>query len=162
LTPVVQRKVLAYITHAGRLLVFRQPESPEAGIQVPGGTVEAGEDPATAVLREAREETGLEDLAVAAFLGRTVRAFPGPRPNYPSGVVFHRFVYHLRCNGEPPETWRHYERFPSEGDGGPIAFDFFWVALPDEVPELISHQGELLPKLVRVLNSRQEASPRRP
>ena len=152
LTPPVQRKVLAYITHAGRLLVFRQPESPEAGIQVPGGTVEADEDPAIAVLREAREETGVEDLTVAAFLGKTIRAFPNTTPGYPSGVVFHRFIYHLRCLGTPPATWRHFECLPSEGDPRQIPFDFFWVAIPDGVPELTAHQGELLPALVRALN----------
>ena len=63
------RKVLAYVTRGRRLLVFRQPESPEAGIQVPAGTVEEGEGPEVAVLREAREETGLDGLRLDAFLG---------------------------------------------------------------------------------------------
>lgn len=58
--PAYKDKVLAYITHGNRLLVFRHPHAPEAGIQVPAGTVEEGEDPGTAVLREAAEETGLD------------------------------------------------------------------------------------------------------
>ncbi len=45
--PPVKRKVLAYITNGDngdRLLVFRHPYSPEAGIQVPGGTVHEGSE----------------------------------------------------------------------------------------------------------------------
>ena len=150
MTPIVQRKVLAYVTNAGRLLVFSHPESPEAGIQVPAGTMEEGEAPVDAVLREAQEETGLEGLTIDAFLGRTIRSFTTPL--YPSGVVFHRYIFHLRCHGNPPETWRHYEQFPSEGPNEPIPFDFFWATLPNGVPELISYQGELLPTLVATLN----------
>jgi hypothetical protein len=37
MTPVIQRKVLAYITHAGRLLVFSHPESVDAGFRFPAG-----------------------------------------------------------------------------------------------------------------------------
>ncbi len=58
----VRERVLAYITQGDRLLVFRHTRSPEADIQVPGGTVEAGEAPEAAALREAREESGLAVL----------------------------------------------------------------------------------------------------
>jgi 8-oxo-dGTP pyrophosphatase MutT (NUDIX family) len=43
--------------------------SPEAGFQVPAGTLEDGEEPERGVLREAMEETGLTRLEVVAFLG---------------------------------------------------------------------------------------------
>jgi 8-oxo-dGTP pyrophosphatase MutT (NUDIX family) len=63
-------KVTAFITRdtdAGReLLVFTHAD---AGIQVPAGTMEAGETPETAVLREAYEETGLTAVRIAAYLG---------------------------------------------------------------------------------------------
>ena len=49
------KKVYAYITRADRLLVFRHVDFPEAGVQVPGGTMDAGETPEGAVLREAAE-----------------------------------------------------------------------------------------------------------
>jgi len=71
-------KVLAYITHANRLLVFSHPHSPEAGIQVPAGTLKDGERPEDAVLREAHEETGLTHLELAGFLGECQRDMSHP------------------------------------------------------------------------------------
>lgn len=55
--PVVP-KVSAFITRGEELLVFTQPEHPEAGVQVPAGTMEPAEEPIVAALREAAEETG--------------------------------------------------------------------------------------------------------
>ena len=52
-TVTLKQKVYAYITHANRLLVFRHVDEPDAGIQVPGGTMEEGEAPDEAVMREA-------------------------------------------------------------------------------------------------------------
>lgn len=42
---------------------------PHAGIQLPAGTVEAGESAMEAALREGQEETGLADLAWGGLLG---------------------------------------------------------------------------------------------
>jgi 8-oxo-dGTP pyrophosphatase MutT (NUDIX family) len=62
-------KVTAFITRdtdVGReLLVFRHPD---AGIQLPSGTMEAGETPEAAMLREVHEETGLSAVEIAAKL----------------------------------------------------------------------------------------------
>ncbi|MCD6284740.1 MAG: NUDIX domain-containing protein [Anaerolineae bacterium] len=54
MTVTLKHKVYAYITHANRLLVFRHVDVPDAGIQVPGGTVEEGEVPDEAAMRERR------------------------------------------------------------------------------------------------------------
>ncbi len=141
-------KVLAYITCRDRLLVFRQPDFPEAGIQVPGGSVEPGEALEAAVLREAREETGLDGLRLVRFLG--LRAFDG-RSRGRDELHVRRF-YHLRCVGaEPPETWRHAEHTPSDGSPGPITFELFWAPLPDGVPDLIAGMDALLPELIASL-----------
>jgi 8-oxo-dGTP pyrophosphatase MutT (NUDIX family) len=63
-------KVTAFVTRGAtpsrELLVFRHPL---AGVQIPAGTVEAGESAATAALRETSEETGLTAVTVAAYLG---------------------------------------------------------------------------------------------
>ena len=145
--PVLKHKVFAYITHGRRLLVFRHPESPEAGIQVPAGTVQPGEDLEAAVLREATEETGRTDLVLVRFLGEEVR----DRSDVGRDEIHHRHFYHLRCTGDPPATWRHWETDPSDGSPGPIPFDFFWAPLPDGVPELIAGHGNLLPQLLASL-----------
>lgn len=62
-------KVTAFITRAtesGReLLVFLHPT---AGLQVPAGTVETGETPEAAVLRETAEEAGLHSVSIVERL----------------------------------------------------------------------------------------------
>ncbi|WP_420631135.1 NUDIX domain-containing protein [Candidatus Leptofilum sp.] len=64
-------KVTAFITRErpkGRqLLLFQHPQ---AGVQLPAGTVDEGEDWQTAVLREAQEETGLTQLTIHCYLGK--------------------------------------------------------------------------------------------
>jgi 8-oxo-dGTP pyrophosphatase MutT (NUDIX family) len=63
-------KVTALILRAApggdELLVFQHPH---AGIQIPAGTIEPGETPEVAVLREAAEETGLTEFAAVQPLG---------------------------------------------------------------------------------------------
>jgi 8-oxo-dGTP diphosphatase len=136
-------KVVAYITDGDKLLVFSHPHHPEAGIQVPAGTVEEGESPIDAVLREAREETGLDELEVRSYLG--VREYD--LSVYGRSEVQRRHFFHLALCGEAPTRWRHYEKHPSDGSLEPIEFELFWVKFPREVPELITGQGELLSKL---------------
>ncbi|SDX53331.1 NUDIX domain-containing protein [Marininema mesophilum] len=65
----LSKKVLGYIVRKNNnnweLLLFEHAAIPEAGIQIPGGTVEDFEDDlSAALLREIREESGLEDLTV--------------------------------------------------------------------------------------------------
>ena len=63
-------KVTAFVVRPAAagydLLLF---EHHAGSIQVPAGTVEPDETPRAAALREAREETGLADLAIARDLG---------------------------------------------------------------------------------------------
>jgi 8-oxo-dGTP pyrophosphatase MutT (NUDIX family) len=70
--PVIQ-KVYAYIldnfADGDYLLVFEHVDFPEAGIQMPGGSVEPGETFTEAAIREAREETGISNLILAEKLG---------------------------------------------------------------------------------------------
>jgi 8-oxo-dGTP diphosphatase len=141
---VVKRKVLAYITHNDRLLVFTHPYEPAAGIQVPAGTVEDGETLDDAMLREAWEETGLEGLRLARYLGETQRDLS----DYGKAEIHHRHFYHLVYEGDPPETWRHEELFPSEGLAASHTFEFFWATLPDGVPSLVADHDQMLPVLL--------------
>ena len=65
-------KIFAYITRAEQLLVFKDVDFPEAGIQIPGGTIESGELPEDAVLREAVEEIGLGRLHLVFVWGNGI------------------------------------------------------------------------------------------
>jgi ADP-ribose pyrophosphatase YjhB (NUDIX family) len=57
----------------GRLLVIQRGHDPGRGLwSLPGGRVEPGETDAQAVVREMREETGL-DVRPGAFVGMVVR-----------------------------------------------------------------------------------------
>src|SRR3954464_8698523 len=110
LTMIEKRKVLAYVTHGNRLLVFTHPESPEAGIQVPGGTVEPDEQLDEAALREAIEETGLTGLRLGAFLG-DVRF---DQSDIGLDELHHRHFYHVILDETPLDSWRHYEYTASD------------------------------------------------
>lgn len=60
-----------------RLLVVQRAHDPDRGCwSVPGGRVEPGEDDAAAVVREVREETGL-DVVAGPVVGRVEIAAPG-------------------------------------------------------------------------------------
>lgn len=72
-------KLTAFILRPGldgpQILAFQHPS---AGLQLPAGTVDPGETPEAAALREAAEETGLARLRLVANLGsETVRAPEG-------------------------------------------------------------------------------------
>ena len=114
---------MAYITKDDHLLVFRHVEY-AAGIQVPAGTLEPGEAAEDGVLREAREETGLNGLTIRRFLGtRDYDMSP-----YGTSELHRRFYYHLECEGDPPSTWRHFETGGGTSEG--IEFELYWVRLP--------------------------------
>jgi 8-oxo-dGTP pyrophosphatase MutT (NUDIX family) len=120
-----RHKVYAYITRAEQLLVFKQVDFPEAGIQIPGGTIESGELPEDAVLREAVEETGLERLHLVSYLGSDEYHISST-----DGDEIHlRHFYHMLCAQDTADTWQHYENYPSDGSPDPILFEFYWLPL---------------------------------
>jgi 8-oxo-dGTP pyrophosphatase MutT (NUDIX family) len=75
---LIVRKVTALITRGEgadrQLLVFRHPD---AGIQLPAGTVEPDESFEAAVLREACEETGLCDFTLVGLIGTLETDYSG-------------------------------------------------------------------------------------
>ena len=133
-------KVVAYITNGDRLLVFRRVGDPAAGIQAPAGTVDPGEAPDDAVLREAQEETGLCGLTIRSYLG--TRDYDDPTVE--AAVVHRRYYYHLDYAGAAPSIGRHFEEHPSGGETERIEFELYWVPYPDEVPELAGRLGDFL------------------
>jgi 8-oxo-dGTP pyrophosphatase MutT (NUDIX family) len=136
-------KVVAYITHGRRLLVFSHVRFPEAGIQVPAGTVKPDEPPDRAVLREAHEESGLVGLRLRAYLGTA--DCDRARFGLSGRQRFH--FYHLVLETNAPSVWRHFELDPSDGSAEPIEFELFWVPFPDGVPDLVPPHADLLGEL---------------
>lgn len=83
-------KVTAFVTRETRrgleLLLF---EHPHAGIQIPAGTVNFGETPEQAALREVEEETGLTSVRILEKLG----VQEGKLPSNQRVIVEHTKVY---------------------------------------------------------------------
>jgi len=147
----VRQKVYAYILQEKgfnrKLLVFRHMDFPEAGVQVPGGTVEPGELILPAAQREAEEETGLGNLLLICKIGSVKRDMRG----FGFDEIHHRYYYHFECEASLSEDWIAYEETPSDGSKGPIAFHFYWVDL-DAVPPLIGGLDEMVSGLRLFLN----------
>lgn len=135
-------KSYAYIVYNHKLLIFEHTAYPEAGIQVPGGSVEVGEKPDEAALREAKEETGLLNLVLVRKLGIVQRDLS----DFGLEGVQERHYYQLAIEGIPEREWISYERTPSDGSPGPIEFRFFWADL-DQVPHLSGGLDEMLSQL---------------
>ena len=132
-------KVHGYVTHGSRLLVFIHRDSPMAGVQIPGGTVRAGESLEAAVLREVEEETGLIDLVIARPLGSYDHSadpllVPVGHENQ------RRYAFHLEVRSAARDSWLHWER--GDGDITPVAFEFYWVPVPDAAIVLAPFTGD--------------------
>ncbi|EPE98946.1 NUDIX hydrolase [Rhizobium grahamii] len=115
-------KVLIYATWRDRLLVFDEPDFPEIALQVPGGTVEAGEDIGAAALREFSEETGIPPKTL--LLPLTIHDYRFLK--HGAEIRHRRHYFHVALEGEQPATWMHREMTPFSG-GEPILFRFFWL-----------------------------------
>jgi 8-oxo-dGTP pyrophosphatase MutT (NUDIX family) len=123
----VVRKAIAYVTWGGRVLFFRAIELPDHPAELPGGMLEADEEPEAGVLREAREETGLHAFGAPRRLG-VLRYDPKDGKN----EVHERHFFHLPLLEHAPEVWK---RVVEEGNGT-FTFSFFWVDRSN-VPERI-------------------------
>jgi 8-oxo-dGTP pyrophosphatase MutT (NUDIX family) len=91
-----------------RILVFKHPS---AGIQLVKGTIESGELPADAALRELREESGISNAKVDRDLGLWVSGFEDQ-------------IWSLQlCSTRSalPDAWVH----RTEDDGG-LNLKFYW------------------------------------
>jgi 8-oxo-dGTP pyrophosphatase MutT (NUDIX family) len=138
----VRQKVVCYVVRGDELLVFRHLDEPwdESGLQVPAGSVEPGESPEEAALREANEETGLHSLRLVRKLGETDYDMSPSR-----NEVQHRHVFHLSTDEETPPRWASYEEDPDDGSGV-IRFECFWIPLT-RGHVLSGGQGALLGRL---------------
>ncbi|MGW0998320.1 NUDIX hydrolase [Streptomyces sp. NPDC002523] len=138
---VTKDKVLCYVVRDGKLLVFRHTDYnyEEVGIQVPAGSIREGEALETAALREAREETGLQDFKIVRKLGETEYDISPYRFE-----IQRRHVFRLELTEPTPERWMSQE--DHDGEQEPTQFECFWVPL-EAAHILQSGQGALLGRL---------------
>ncbi|WP_067665880.1 NUDIX hydrolase [Nocardia miyunensis] len=138
---LVKDKVMAYVVRSGRLLVFRHTDFSfeQVGIQVPAGSVRDGEAPEDAVLREAREETGLSEFTVVRKLGEADYDISPYRFE-----IQHRHFFQLALAQDTPDRWASQE--DHDGQQEPTRFECFWIPL-EAAHILQSGQGALLGRL---------------
>lgn len=121
-------KVVCYVIHAGHLLVLTHDAMPlvRTGVQVPAGSIEAGETAAAAAERELLEETGRP--------GRVVRALGVERydlrPTRDEIAVRRFLVMRPTTSVDLAERWSAGEPTPSHG-GAPIRWTCWWLPVED-------------------------------
>jgi len=126
---------------AGRqLLVFthKAPEARDAGVQVPGGTIEPSETPLKGALREAHEETGLSRFGAPRLLAEDI--YHGP------DETVQCYFVHLPLAEPAPDSWEHVVTAGAEDCG--MVFALSWATLPD-TKGLWPHMAKYVPLLLR-------------
>lgn len=134
----MKHKVLAYITRQRnrqpQLLVFTHRNFPEAGMQVPAGTVDSGEAIEAALLREIREESGLADVRLVRKLAEQAEPRWGQT----------RHVFQIAAPDDLPDRWTHTVRGLGEDTG--LVFEYRWAKLSGRI-ELAGEQGQWLHRI---------------
>ena len=123
--PAAIDKAVCYVVQDGHLLVFTHLRHPMhvTGVQVPAGTIKAGEAPDWAALRELHEETGLEGSVVR--VPGHCRLRPAPRPQRDRHQAL------LRAGGPQPGYLPPLDRRgtrPRHG-GVPETWECWWLPL---------------------------------
>ncbi|PFF68186.1 NUDIX hydrolase [Bacillus thuringiensis] len=145
MTMLYKKKVHAYITREKegvmQLLVFKHRDIHEAGIQVPGGTVDEGETLEAAILREVQEESGLRHLCIERFLADYI-IHVKEKQEYEK-----RHFFHVTLLTDVKDTWEHIVSAGEKDQS--LAFSYEWVNIA-KCPELAGKQGEFLHLLDKI------------
>jgi 8-oxo-dGTP pyrophosphatase MutT (NUDIX family) len=128
-------KVICYVVRDGQLLVFRHRDYPEAGLQVPAGTVHDDEPPARAALRETEEETGRTGFSIIREVGVYEYEF---HDRFREGERHELHERHVFLLAPPPDLPEHWSQLAELG-AGDFWFEFSWTPL---VADLILAGGQ--------------------
>ncbi|WP_279620723.1 NUDIX domain-containing protein [Priestia megaterium] len=135
-------KVMAYITrfngHHTELLVYKHKDYPEAGVQVPAGTVEEGETIEEALYREIKEESGLMEFLSVTKLKTYVYHHEG------KSQYHERHVFHLEIKGKTAERWEY--KVNSKGEDAGLIFSYYWAPI-QAIPKLAVNQDDCINQL---------------
>ncbi|WP_293696653.1 NUDIX domain-containing protein [uncultured Agrococcus sp.] len=137
-------KAVCYVQHDGHLLVFTHLDVPltVAGVQVPAGTVDAGERPEDAAVRELREETGLAGSVLRSLGSEEYDV----RPTRDQIATRHFFELAV-SNAHTEDRWVAGE-FDPNGGGIPQRWECWWLPL-EHSQVLVAGLGAKLGALVR-------------
>jgi 8-oxo-dGTP pyrophosphatase MutT (NUDIX family) len=129
-------KVLIYVVSrvcdADHLLVFRHRSHPEAGLQVPAGTLEPGEAPSAAAARELLEESGLRITCFHPL-------WTGPHFDPTRSRWVRRHV--LLARGQSTDLAPFSHTVTGGGEDQNLVFDYFHLPLPTTSATLAGGQG---------------------
>ncbi|PAD34562.1 NUDIX hydrolase [Terribacillus saccharophilus] len=141
-------KVLAYIisirNNTYQMLVHEHKDIPEAGLQVPGGTVDPEEDLVTALQREIYEESGLCNLPV----GEIVASAPFLHPDKQELQLRH--FYLIQTKQQHPATWEHHVLGNGVDNG--LVFRYTWYDLTS-IPPLAASQDQFLHLVRKIIQA---------
>ncbi len=136
----IRDKALAYVLREAasgpEVLVFEHEGRPQAGMQVPAGTVDAGETPMQAAVRELAEESGLTVGGRPTEVG-TFDHF------HPQKQEWHRrHVFRFEAPEGLPAGWTHV--VSGEGKDRGRRFRYFWCDARVAETTLAGAQGAYL------------------
>ncbi len=136
-----KRKVLAYITRGFdedcELLVFEHKDMPDAGLQVPGGTIEKDELLIDALYREIEEESGIQRDSLELF-GKIskMKYYVDERDS-----VYERNFFHLKLLTQAEDYWEH--KVVGDGEDNGLTFCYRWIPMT-EIPPLAADQDQAI------------------
>lgn len=140
------QKVLAYVTReklgVRHVLVFEHCDFPEAGIQVPAGTVGAGEELQSAAKREVLEESGLW----LSCDGKLIGTFEFERVD--RDEVHIRNVFQFEALEDVPASWIHV--VSGSGEDEDLRFRFYWLSGTVAQENLAADQGLYLSAIASI------------